>query len=134
VLDQLEAGDRTARIDADENVDRLAGIADGVGEIGIQVDVAEQAIAGIGRRNRRIALRQTETVGVLEEGGGLGAAKEFAQPPGGFGDITDENSERDEGEQGHVAQARSQRPCGHARKQLPCPARQAHLAIQRYAP
>ncbi|MET3315498.1 hypothetical protein ABIF41_007339 [Bradyrhizobium japonicum] len=69
VLDQLEAGQHTFRIDADEHLDRFSGIADRIGEIGIQVHEALQLIAAIGRYDRRLALRGTETVGAREEVG-----------------------------------------------------------------
>ena len=70
VLDQLEAGEHALGIDADQELDRLAGIAGRVGEIGIEVDETLQLIAAIDRNDRRIALRRPEPVGALEEVGG----------------------------------------------------------------
>ena len=67
VVDQLDAGDDALRIDADQDVDRLAGIADRAGEIGVQVDVAEQPVALVDGDERRIALRRAEAVGAGKE-------------------------------------------------------------------
>ena len=63
--------DDAVRIDADQEVDRLAGIADGAGEVGVQVDVAEQAVALVGGNERRIALRRVRSGRLREELGGL---------------------------------------------------------------
>ena len=60
VLDKLEAGDGARSVNTDEHAHRLARIADGGGEIGIQIDVAQQLVGGIRRENGRLALRISE--------------------------------------------------------------------------
>ena len=85
VLDQLEAGQHSLRIDADQDLDRLAGIADRIGEVGIQVDEALQLIAAIRRHDGRVALRRTEAVGAREEVGGSDLRQVGIQVGGGRG-------------------------------------------------
>ena len=63
VVDKLQSSDDTLRIDPDEDLDRLSGISDSVGEIGIEIDEPLQLIAAIDMNDWRIALRRTEVVG-----------------------------------------------------------------------
>ena len=79
VLDQLEAGQHALRIDTDQKLDRLAGIARGVGKVGVQVDEAEQLIVLVGGRNRGIALQRPEAIRARNQFGRLGLGKVFAR-------------------------------------------------------
>ena len=80
VLDELQAGQHTLRIDTDQDLDRLSGVARGVGKIGVQVDEAEELIILVGRRNRGIALQRPKAIGARNQFGRLGLAKVIAQP------------------------------------------------------
>ena len=42
VLDKLETGDHPFRTNADQELDRLSGVAGGVGKVGVQVNEAEE--------------------------------------------------------------------------------------------
>ncbi len=66
MLDKLEPGDDARRVDADEHAHRLARIADGGREIGVQVNVPEQLVASIRGQDGRIALRIAKTRGARE--------------------------------------------------------------------
>ena len=80
MVDELDPGDDAVRIDADQQVDRLAGIADGIGEIGVEVNVPQQAGALVRGNERRIALRWAEAVGSGEELGGLCLREKLLDP------------------------------------------------------
>src|SRR5690606_35407759 len=67
VLDHVETADDAGRIDSNEDVDRLAGIAHGAGEIRIEIDIAGEFIAAIDRSDGWIALYFAEAVRALEE-------------------------------------------------------------------
>ncbi len=68
------------RIDADQDLDRLSGVAGGVGKVGVQVDEAEELIILVGRRNRGIALQRPEAIGACDQFGRLGLGEVIAQP------------------------------------------------------
>jgi hypothetical protein len=67
VLDQLEAGQHALRIDSDQDLNRFSGIADCIGEIGIEIDEALQLVAPEDWSDGRIALRQTKPVSFRKE-------------------------------------------------------------------
>ena len=67
VIDQLDAGDDPLRVDPGQQVDRLAGIADRVREIGVEEDKSLQLVAAVDRHDRRIALWGAEAVRSREE-------------------------------------------------------------------
>ena len=58
VVDELDAPHHALRVDADQEVDRLARVADRIREIRVQVDVAEQPIPAVRRHEGRVALRR----------------------------------------------------------------------------
>ena len=80
VLDELEAGQHALRIDADQKLDRLSGIAGGVGKVGVQVDEAEELIILVGGRDRRIALQRPKAIRACDQFGRLGLGEVVAQP------------------------------------------------------
>src|SRR5690606_28000522 len=63
------------------DVARLAGIADGTGDVGVQVDVTKKLVAPIDWRDRRIALDRPETIGAFEQLARLRLAQELLEPP-----------------------------------------------------
>src|SRR5690606_16666737 len=67
VRHQLVAGDRALHVDADQDVDGLAGIADGGREIRVQIDEADLDVVCENRQEWRIALWRAETGGLREE-------------------------------------------------------------------
>ncbi|MNI92450.1 hypothetical protein D3C73_1502500 [compost metagenome] len=60
-------------------MDRLAGIADGTGEIGVQIGVAEKFVSPVDRHDGRIALDVAKAVGPLEQFGRLDLFEESRQ-------------------------------------------------------
>ncbi|MGZ9089915.1 MAG: hypothetical protein ACXW3Q_14655 [Rhodoplanes sp.] len=79
MLDKLDRGELALRIDADQHMDRLAGVADGVGEIGREIDEAQQPFAGERGDDRRIALLRSQMIGFGKELLGLRPWKEVGQ-------------------------------------------------------
>lgn len=67
VMDQLEAAQHTLRVDAGEDVDRLARIAGRAGEIGIEVSVAGENFASPDRGDRWFTYRLAEAVSTGKE-------------------------------------------------------------------
>ena len=67
------------RVDADEHVDRLSGIADRVREIRVEVDVPEEAVALVSGHGGRIASERPEAVSDREELARLGLRQELFQ-------------------------------------------------------
>ena len=70
-------------VNADQKLDRLAGIAGGVGEVGVQVDEAEKLIVLVGAHDCGIALRRPEAIRTCNELRRLGLAEVIAQPTRG---------------------------------------------------
>src|SRR5450759_934763 len=97
VLDKLEAGQHAFRIDTDQDLDRLAGVARGVGKVGVQIDEAEELIILVRRRNRGIALQRPETIGTCHQFGWLGLAEVVAQPACGAR-LSDERNPAEKGQ------------------------------------
>lgn len=67
VIDQLDAGDDALGIDAGQQVNRFAGVTDGIGEVGVEEDKSLQLIAAVYRYNRRITLWRSETISAREK-------------------------------------------------------------------
>src|SRR5690606_38846257 len=67
-------------VDTYENVNRLARIADGTGEIGIEIDVSCQFVSAVDRSERRVALNVPETIRAFEQLARLCLRQEFRQP------------------------------------------------------
>ncbi len=61
MFDQLQAGDDPGRVDADEDADRLARVADGAREVGVEVYETDAFRSHIDWADRRVALWVTET-------------------------------------------------------------------------
>ena len=80
MLDQLETPDHPGRLDADHDMDRLSGIADRAGEIGVEIDVSRHLVAPVDGGDGRIALRVAESVGAFEYFRRLNLLQEFRQP------------------------------------------------------
>ena len=87
VLPQPDAADHSFGINRHQQLDRLAGIAGGVGDIGIEIDMAEQPAAGISGRQWRLTFGRTNAVGTGKDLGRRYARKEFGETcRGSWGD------------------------------------------------
>src|SRR5690606_18172038 len=80
VLDQLGADDLAVQRQADDDVDRFAGIAPGVDDVGGQVDVADHPVARVGAGDCGLAFRGADAVGTGEDVAGPEVLQECAQP------------------------------------------------------
>ena len=80
VVDELETSDHACGVYADEHVHRLSGIAHGAGKVGIQVDVAEEAVICVDRQDRRVALWSPEPRCLGKKVLRVGARCKFGQP------------------------------------------------------
>ena len=80
MLHQLRAEDLARRIQRNEDVDGLAGIAGRIHHVRIQIDEAEQAIAREDRRHWRSALRRAEPLGAGNQLRGRNQFQEIGEP------------------------------------------------------
>ena len=80
MLNELETRQHALRIDTDQDLDRLSGVAGGVGKVGIQVDVAEELIILVCGRNRGIALQRPKPSRAGHQFGRLGLAEVIVKP------------------------------------------------------
>src|SRR5690606_35894924 len=80
VLDQLGADDLAVQRQADDDVDRFAGIAPGVDDVGGQVDVADHPVARVGAGDCGLAFGGADAVGTGEDVAGPEVLQECAQP------------------------------------------------------
>ncbi|WP_419695581.1 hypothetical protein ACN2CC_03430 [Mesorhizobium muleiense] len=78
---QLEPPDYAVGVDADQDVDRLSGIAYRTGEVGVEIDISRQFVALINGGDGRVALQAAETIGAFEYLGRLSLLQEFRQLP-----------------------------------------------------
>jgi hypothetical protein len=116
VLHQADAADHAFRVGRDHDVDRLAGIAGGVGDVGVQPDMAEQPVARVGRREGRLALRRAEPVGAREDLGRRDAAEEFREPRRlRAGGPEAQQQQQQRGEEDNAAARRAPTPWHHPR-------------------
>ena len=67
VLVELGAGDPAGEVHPDEDMDRLAGIADGGDHVGVEEDMPRRIVAAIDRRPRRGSFDRAEAVGARHE-------------------------------------------------------------------
>jgi hypothetical protein len=67
VLHDLDAGDAAAEIEAHERADRFAGIGRDAHHVGGEIGIAEQRVAAVHGRGRRLAFEFTEPVGLREK-------------------------------------------------------------------
>jgi len=83
VVDQLETADHAIEIDADDDMDRFARIADGTGEVGVEIGIAEEIVAAHDRRDRRITTEFAESVRSVEQVAGLDLFQKAGKLTGG---------------------------------------------------
>ena len=80
VLDELRPCDDAFRIDANEHLHRLPGVADAAGKIGVQVNIAEQTVGCVNGENWRIPSLLPVTRPFREEFFRCCLRSEFLQP------------------------------------------------------
>ncbi len=83
VVDQFYAAYDAFGINADDNMDRLAGITDGTGEIRIQISITDYLTPLHQWCDWRLALRLANSIGLFEERACLNLGKVFFQISGG---------------------------------------------------
>jgi len=66
-------------LDTNDDMDGLAGIADGTGEIGVQIGIAEKFVSPVDRRDGGIALDFAKAVGTFKQFGRLDLFEECWQ-------------------------------------------------------
>ena len=67
MVDELDAAHHAFCIDADHDVDGLAGITDRAGDVGIEIGIAEKIVAPVDGCDGRLTRRLAEAVGTLEQ-------------------------------------------------------------------
>ena len=80
MVDQLEALDDSRGIDPDQDMDRLTRVADGAGEIRVQIKIASQCVASVHRNERRISFDLAKTVSGFKELRRLCIGEELFEP------------------------------------------------------
>ena len=81
MFDNLRSHDHGVHIKPNEDADRLAGIAGGIDEIGVQKEVTELFFPDESRRDRRIALRLANAIRPREQIAGASVGDKGFQHP-----------------------------------------------------
>src|SRR5262249_29760172 len=95
MFDQLRAGDLAIESQRDDDMDRLAGIAGRVDDVGIEIDVAEKAVAGEGGRRGRLAFDGAVAIGAGKALTRRQSLEEFREPALRSGGSRHEGDEKD---------------------------------------